>query len=152
MAILDDRKSLLIAFLAISDKYAIFIFRNVSQNGRRRPLWTTRGHFRSHFSPFRINTQFYFIFNFFLQNGRRRPFWITENHVRSHFSPLLKFLVFCFSKMAVSGHFGCPILATSIGTSLYNRSVATSNMKLIGAFLIRLCSAQALFYDFLQIR
>ena len=30
-----------------------------------------------------------------------------------------------------------------LGTSLYIRSVATSNMKLIGAFLIKLWSAQA---------
>ena len=31
----------------------------------------------------------------------------------------------------------------SIGTSRYSRSVATSNMKLIGAFLIKLWSVQA---------
>ena len=36
----------------------------------------------------------------------------------------------------------------SIGTSLYSRSVATSNMKLIGAFLIKLWSAQAFFIIF----
>ena len=33
-------------------------------------------------------------------------------------------------------------LPKSIGTSLYSRSVATSNMKLIGAFLIKLWSAK----------
>ena len=38
-AILDYRKSLLIAFLAISDQYATFNFLNfVLQNGRRRPF------------------------------------------------------------------------------------------------------------------
>ena len=31
----------------------------------------------------------------------------------------------------------------SIGTSLHSKSVATSNMKLIGAFFIKLWSAQA---------
>ena len=41
-------------------------------------------------------------------------------------------------KMAASGHFGFRFLPISIGTSLYSMSVATSNMKLIGAFLIKL--------------
>ena len=69
-AILDDRKSLSIAFLAISDQYATFIF--------------------------------------FFQNGRQQPFWI----------PIF--------------------LPKSIGTDLYSMWVAASNMKLIGAFLIKL--------------
>ena len=34
--------------------------------------------------------------------------------------------------------FWIPILPKSIGTSLYSMSVATSNIKLIGAFLIKL--------------
>ena len=46
------------------------------------PIWMTENHFRSHFSPFQINTQL-----FISQNGCRRSFWITENHFRSHFSP-----------------------------------------------------------------
>ena len=46
-------------------------------------------------------------------------------------------------KMAASGHFGFRFLPKSIGTSLYSMSVATSNMKLIGAFLMKLWSAQA---------
>ena len=37
-AILDDRKSLFIAFLAISDQCAIFF----SQNGCRQPFWMTQ--------------------------------------------------------------------------------------------------------------
>ena len=45
--------------------------------------------------------------------------------------------------MAASGHFGSRFLPKSVWTSLYSRSVATSNMKLIGAFLIKLWSAQA---------
>ena len=73
-AILDDRKSLSIAFLAISDQYATFNF---------------------------------------------------------------------FFKMAASSHFGSRFLLKSIGTDLYSRSVARSNMKLIGAFLMKLWSAQA---------
>ena len=68
-------------------------------------------------------------------------------------------------KMAVGGHFGLPKITfdrishqlwsirnfiflaqfwpKSIRTSLYSRSVATSNMKLIGAFFIKSWSAQA---------
>ena len=48
-AILDDRKSLSIAFLAISDQYSTLFF---SQNGCQRPFWMTENHFWSHFSPF----------------------------------------------------------------------------------------------------
>ena len=45
--ILDDRKSLSIAFLAISDQYATFFgFKFLFQNGRRRPYWKfDLGHF-----------------------------------------------------------------------------------------------------------
>ena len=55
---MDDRKSLSITFLAILDQYATLIF---SQNGCRRPFWMTENHFRSHFSPFQINTQLLFV-------------------------------------------------------------------------------------------
>ena len=49
--------------LAISDHYAtVILFECFSQNGRRRPFWMTENYFRSHFSPFQINTQLYFIF------------------------------------------------------------------------------------------
>ena len=116
-AILDDRKSLLIAFLAISDGNFYFLD-FVLQNGRRRPFWIlTENHFRSHFSPFSINTQLYF-FLFFFQNGRQWPFWMHS------------------------------VLPKSIGTSLYSRSVSTSNVKLMGEFLIKLCSAQAFSSNF----
>ena len=84
----------------------------------------------------------------FSQNGRRRPFWMTENNFRSHFSPFqintqLLFFFIYFFKMAASGHFGSRFFPKSIGTYLYSRLVATSNMKLIGVFLIKLWSAQA---------
>ena len=70
---------------AISDQYSTLIFLIFfSQNGCRRPFWMTENHFRSHFSPFQINTQLWF---FFSQNGCRWPFWMTENHFRSHFAP-----------------------------------------------------------------
>ena len=101
VAILDDQKSLSIAFLAISDKYTIF-----SQNGCWRPLWMTKNHFRSHFSPFQINTQL-----FCSQNGCRWPSSMTENHFRSHFLPFqinTQLLFYFFHKMAAGGHCGWP--------------------------------------------
>ena len=44
-AILDDRKSLLIVFLAISDQYTFLFFDLFFQNGRRRLFWMTENHF-----------------------------------------------------------------------------------------------------------
>ena len=41
MVILDDRKSLSIVLLSISDQYTFFF----SQNGRRRSFWMTENHF-----------------------------------------------------------------------------------------------------------
>ena len=170
--ILDDRKSFSITFLAISDQYAKFYFclEILSRNGRRRLFWINENHFRSHFSPFHINTHFVFKFhkmtiddNFddrkslsiafltisdqyatfiflilFSQNGRWRPFWTksTFDHISRHFRSIRNFLFFFIFKMVAN-------FTKLIGTSLYSRSVATSNMKLIGAFLIKLWSAQA---------
>ena len=101
----------------------------------RWPYWMTENHFRSHFSPFQINTLFFFSQNgcrrqfrmtenhfrshfspfqintlfFFSQNGCRRQFRMTENHFRSHFSPFqIKTLFHFFHKMAAGGHFGWP--------------------------------------------
>ena len=86
----------------------------------------------------------FYLFGILLQNSLWRPFWMTENHFRSHFSPFqINTQLFFFFKMAASSHFGSRFLPKSIGTDLYSRSVARSNMKLIGAFLIKLWSAQA---------
>ena len=54
-----------------------------------------------------------------------------------------QYATFFFFKMAASSHFGSRFLPKSIGTDVYSRSVARSNMKLIGAFLMKLWSAQA---------
>ena len=60
------------------------------------PFWMTENEFRSHSSPFQINTQlfiFLFLFHKMAAGG------ITENHFRSHFSPFQintqLFLGFC---------------------------------------------------------
>ena len=51
--ILDVRNSLLIAFLAISDRYATLnYFWNFWQNDCRRQFWMSEINFRSHFWPF----------------------------------------------------------------------------------------------------
>ena len=80
VAILDDRKSLLIAYLAISYQYATFFYKMAAG-----------GHFGWPKITFdRISRHFRSIRNFdffFSQNVCRRPFWMTENHFRSHFSP-----------------------------------------------------------------
>ena len=72
------------------------------------------------------------------KGGEKRPFWIQAcTSFFIIFSQMALFFEKQF-KMAASGHFGFRFLPKSIGTSLYSMSVATSNMKLIGAFLIKL--------------
>ena len=71
------------------------------------PIWMTENHFRSHFSPFHINTQLLFIY--FSQNDCRWPFWMTENHFRSHFSPFqINTQLLFFSQNGCGGHFRWP--------------------------------------------
>ena len=75
-AILDDRKSLSNAFLAISDQYATLFCLNFFKMAAILevpfgPFWMTENHFRSHFSPFQINTQLFFL-NFFFQKSDLR--------------------------------------------------------------------------------
>ena len=86
----------MIAFLAISDQYSTFIFwmtkipfDRISRHFRsilNFYFLDDQNPFRSHFSPFQINTQLVIFFKN-SQNGCRRPFWMAENHFRSHFSP-----------------------------------------------------------------
>ena len=52
-----------------------FFFHKMAAASWLQSVWMTENHFRSHFSPFQINTQL-----FYLQNGCQRPFWMTENH------------------------------------------------------------------------
>ena len=66
----------------------------------------TENHFRSHFSPFQINTQL-FLFIFFILEVRFGPFRMTENHFLA-ISDQYTILVF---KMDASGHLGSPICA-----------------------------------------
>ena len=107
-----NRKSLSIAILAISDLYATFLLLTFLTKCPPAAILDYQNHFRSHFSPFQINTQLS-IFEQISQNGRRRPFSMTENHFQSHFSPFqinapLLYCLSIFHKLAAGGHFGWP--------------------------------------------
>ena len=121
-AILDYRKSLSIAFLATSDEYATFIFlKFFPQNGRRGHFgWPkiTFDHISRHFQ---INTQL----SFFLRTKITK--WPPAAILDDRKSLLIAFLAISdqyatflifFFKMAVSGHFGCPVFA-KIDRDLY---------------------------------
>ena len=105
-AILDVRKSLSIAFLAISDQYATsiffkFFFVNYFYK-KWRPFWMSENHFRITFLA--ILDQYRFLF--FLQNGCQWPFWMFENHFRSHFWPFQIKIHFGCNFRSHFGHFG----------------------------------------------
>ena len=78
---LDDRKSLLIVFLAISDQYAALIFWILFTKWLPATILDDRKSLLIAFLA--ISDQYA---TFFLKYGCRRPFWMTENHFRSHFS------------------------------------------------------------------
>ena len=109
VAILDDRKSLSIAFLAISDQYAttfIFFFIFFSQNGCRRPFWMTENHFRSHFSPFRSIRNCILFFHKMAAGSHFGWPKITFDRISRHFRSIRNF--FFVHKMAAGGHFWWP--------------------------------------------
>ena len=97
MAILDDRKSLSIAFLAISDQYSTFLFgfffHKMAAGGHFGYIWPkiTFDRISRHFQ---INTQLLFWWGFCSQNGCQRPFWMTKNPFRSHFWSMRNFVFF----------------------------------------------------------
>ena len=85
------------------------------------------------------------LFGIFYKIGLWRPFWMDRKSLSIALLAISdQYATFYFFfKMAASSHFGSRFLPKSIGTDLYSRSVARSNMKLIGAFLMKLWSAQA---------
>ena len=89
-AILDDRKSLTVAFFAILDQYTTFNFFEIIFDC-----------FSHHF-----DTQL-FVFKFFLQNGRRRPAAILDDRkylliafiaISHQYTIFLRILGICFTK------------------------------------------------------
>ena len=97
-AILDDRKSISMAFLDISDRYATLIF--FSQNGWRRPFWMTDYNLRSHFSPFQINTPLLYFFHKIAAGGHLGWPKITFDYISRHFRSICNFF---FTKWLAAG-------------------------------------------------
>ena len=94
----------------------------------------TENHFRSHFSPFQINTQLFFK-TFFLKwplaailEVRFGALWMTENHFRTHFSQFQ--IIFVKIAAILEARFA----PKTIGFFHYVLSMAMPNMKLIGDF------------------
>ena len=88
------------------------------QNGRRRSFWITKNHFRSHFSPFQINTQLFFYFIFFKMAAGHHfgsPFWAILDDRKSLLIAFLaisdQYATFFFDIFFQNGHFGSPICA-----------------------------------------
>ena len=76
-----------------------------SQNGCRRPFWMTEKHFRSHFSPFQINTQLLFLLKKWLPAAildDRKSLSIAFLAISDQYATFI-FLIF-FHKMAAGGH------------------------------------------------
>ena len=112
--ILDDRKSLLIALLAISDQYATFFSKwrpAAILEVQFGPFWMIENHFRSHFSPFQINAQLFC-------------------------------LIFC-TKWPPAAILEVRFPPKTIGFFPYVLSMAMPNMKLIGEFMTELENPQA---------
>ena len=135
-AILDDRKSLSITFLAISDQYATLIFfHKMAAGGHfgwpKITFECISGHFRS-------IRNFFFLNLFFILEVPFGPFWMTKNHFRSHFSPFQINTQLFFFEFAPK----------TIGFFHYVLSMAMPNMKLIGEFVTQLEMPQA-FWAFL---
>ena len=97
------RKSLLIAFLAISDQNTTLFFHKMAASGH---FGWPENHFWSHFSPFQINTQLFF--HKMAASGHFGWPKITFDRISHHFRSIHNFF---FHKMAASGHFGWPKIA-----------------------------------------
>ena len=86
----------------------IFLFIFFVQNGCRRPFWMSEIHFRSHFWPFQIDTQFIYFLEIFDKMAAVGHFWcpkFTFDGISGHFRSIRNFDFEFFYKMAASGHF-----------------------------------------------
>ena len=77
-----------------------------SRNGCRQSFWMTENLFRSHFSPFQINTQLLFFFHKMAAGGHFGWPKIAFGRISHHFRSIHNFDF--FHKMAAGGHFGWP--------------------------------------------
>ena len=110
-AILDVRKSLSVAFLAISDQYETLIFFEILIFVNFFTKWLSEINFGSHFCPFQINTVFFG--NLFTKgltvailDVRKTSLSISFLPISDRYATLIIFDF--FYKMAAVGHFGCP--------------------------------------------
>ena len=93
-AILDDRKSLSIAFLTISDQYTTFIFWKFFTKWSPVTILDDRKSLSIAFLD--ISDQYTIFFKMFSQNDRQLPFWmkITFDGISRHFRSIRNFLFF----------------------------------------------------------
>ena len=110
------RKSLSIAFLAISDQIRNFFFKLFFSKWRPAAILEVQLSLLIAFLA--ISDQYATFFLPFFSKWRPAailevqfgPFWMIENHFRLHFSSFqINTQLLFFYKMATSGHFGCPI-------------------------------------------
>ena len=132
------------------------------QNGCLWPFWMSKTHFRWHFWPFQINTNYFFqdiftkwppapildvrnsLLNAFLAISNRYAtltfFLIIDkvtavDHISGHFRPMrIFFPILLHYKMATSAHFGCPKFIFD-GISVHFRSIR--NFNFVGKFLTK---------------
>ena len=106
-------------------------FLSFSQNSCRQPFWMTENHFRSHFSPFQINTQL-FLFILFTK-------WLPAAILDDHKSLSIAFLAifrsirnFCFSQNGCRcNRLRCP-LARMSGPQCFNMGHSGHGINLYG--------------------
>ena len=95
------------------------------------------------FSPFQIITQHFIFFTKWMSAAilyDRKSLLIGFLAISYQYAT---FFLILFSKWPPVAILDAQFLPKSIGTSIYSRSVATSNMTLIGVFLIKFWSTQA---------
>ena len=76
----------LIAFMAISDRYGIYIFWKCLTKWLPSAIFDVRNSLLIEFLAILDECATYIFWKFW-QNGCRRPFWMSEIHFRSHFWP-----------------------------------------------------------------
>ena len=77
------------------------LFISFSQNGCRRPFWMAENHFRSHFSPFQINTQLWFFCHKMAAGGHFGWPKATFDHISHKFQINMQLLFFWFCSQNV---------------------------------------------------
>ena len=145
---MDDRKSLLMAFLAISDQYVnyyyFFLTKWAAILDHRKSLSIT--------FLFQINTQLFW--GIFFQNGRRWPFWkshlghfgspkITFDRISRHFRSIRNLNLFGFSRWPPAAILEVPICTKNYRVLPLCVINGYAQYEFIGEFMTKLEQAQA---------